>query len=562
MLAYSDNLCFHKFDREVDRSTLPPLFTYPFAYVPHPLTIEAVQIVESQLVQPIMEKGYRFGLEGDSDEMGKMFGVLIVESSTKEIGFLAAFSGKIRESNHLPGFVPPVFDILDKDGFYKQGESEINIINQEIIRLESSVDLKELEDKISSVEHELNTMLVGIIQENELKKQHRKSIRSSLLTKQEFFDHQLILKQLDQESKTDNLTLKRFKKHKRSILSDLQSELSQKIAEINQLKQKRKALSAQLQKGIFQRFEFLNILGETKSLEDIFSMELGYAPPSGSGECAGPKLLQYAFKYAYKPIAMAEFWWGAAPASEIRKHQHFYPACRSKCEPILSHMLMGLPVDKHPMLFKPYGENITLEILYEDEDIVAIHKPEGFLSVPGKQIIDSVQLRLQKKYGEQHALLVHRLDMSTSGIMLIAKNKSTHEDIQQQFIARTIHKKYIALLDGRLHLSSGIIELPIRVDLDNRPRQLVCYEYGKMAVTKFEKIGVEDRYTRIAFYPITGRTHQLRVHAAHHLGLNIPILGDDLYGHRKDRLYLHATSITFKHPASLETLTIDCPPPF
>jgi tRNA pseudouridine32 synthase/23S rRNA pseudouridine746 synthase len=562
MLNYQKDSCFHKFKEEVDVSSLPLTFTFPFAYTPHPLTIQASQIVINKLISPIMETGYKFGLEGNPGEMGKMFGVLIVKNTTHEVGFLAAFSGKILNSNRIEGFCPPVFDILDEKGFYKQGEAAINKINLQIIQLESSEQLKELEQEIQRITSNLDNELNIILGQNEVNKAKRKKLRSLIDSIPLSTEHKLIMDKLDQESKDDNLKFKRFKKYKQSILSSLTEELSQRFNEIDLLKKKRKELSAKLQRGIFSNFTFLNILGESKSLEDIFSMDLGYAPPSGSGECAGPKLLQYAFQRSYKPIVMAEFWWGAAPSSEIRKHNYFYPACRSKCEPILAHMLRGMQLDQHPMFAKPYGIDINLDVLYEDDDVLAICKPEGFLSVPGKQIIDSVQLRLQRKYGEQQALLVHRLDMSTSGILLIARNKLAHENLQSQFLARTIKKKYIALLDGHLDQSQGVIELPLRVDLDNRPRQLVCYEFGKMAITQFETLRLEGDSTRIAFYPITGRTHQLRVHSAHQLGLNMPILGDDLYGQRGDRLHLHASSITFQHPTTNKSITIESAPPF
>lgn len=253
---------------------------------------------------------------------------------------------------------------------------------------------------------------------------------------------------------------------------------------------------------------------------------------------------------------MAEFWWGQSPKSEIRKHKQFYPACKSKCEPILaSHMLKGLNMEPNPFEENP-AENKEIEIVYEDDVLAIINKPAEFLSVPGKIITDSVYQRMKERYPNSTGpLIVHRLDMSTSGLLLIAKNEETYIKLQSQFIKRTIKKRYVALLDGVVLENEGVINLPLRVDLEDRPRQLVCYEHGKQAQTKWKVIEIKNNQTRVYFYPITGRTHQLRVHASHELGLKTPIVGDDLYGKKANRLHLHAEKITFIHPNSKEELT-------
>ena len=259
---------------------------------------------------------------------------------------------------------------------------------------------------------------------------------------------------------------------------------------------------------------------------------------------------------------MAEFWWGISPDSEVKVHKEFYPACRGKCEPILSHMLEGIELDVNPMSINP-AEGKELPIIYEDEYLLLVNKPAEFLSVPGKTIDDSVQTRIQLKYPNATGpLLVHRLDMSTSGIILIAKQKDIHESLQKQFLKRTVEKRYMALLDGYVKSSDGEISLPLRVDLEDRPRQLVCYEHGKHALTTYEVLERKNGRTRIHFYPHTGRTHQLRVHAAHSKGLNAPIIGDDLYGQKADRLHLHAEYLSFWHPITKERMEINCPAPF
>ena len=326
---------------------------------------------------------------------------------------------------------------------------------------------------------------------------------------------------------------------------------------INTLKKLRAQTSNNLQQWLFEQYNFLNAQGESKNLLEIFKEFNGMIPPGGSGECAAPKLFQFAYLHKLQPITFAEFWWGKEPSSEIRKHKQFYPSCRSKCEPILSHMLQGLAVEENPMLKNP-AEGKSIKVIYEDPYLAVIHKPYEFLSVPGKNIADSVYGRVKELYPNATGpIMVHRLDMSTSGLMLIAKDKKTHENLQKQFLDKTIQKRYVALLEGEVIEKEGEIVLPLRVDLDNRPQQLVCYEYGKSAKTKFEVIGVDNGITKVFFYPVTGRTHQLRVHAAHSDGLNCPIKGDDLYGTRSDRLYLHAQQIEFYHPVKRERISIE-----
>ncbi len=315
-----------------------------------------------------------------------------------------------------------------------------------------------------------------------------------------------------------------------------------------------------LQQKLFEQYQFLNINKETKSVLEIFANTPQGIPPSGAGECAAPKLLQFAFKNKLTPICMAEFWWGKTPSSEIRKHKQFYPSCRGKCKPILEHMLSGMNVDERP-LAKNLKQGFT--ILHEDEHIIVINKKHDFLSVPGNTELESVESQIRKLHPNiDSPVIVHRLDMSTSGLMVLAKTKDAHKNLQEQFTNRSTKKRYTAILDGFIKEDSGIIELPLRVDLDDRPRQLVCFEHGKYAKTKWEVIERKDNTTRVHFYLFTGRTHQLRVHSSHIKGLNTPIVGDDLYGKRKDRLCLHADLLEFNHPNSNERLIFENEAPF
>jgi tRNA pseudouridine32 synthase/23S rRNA pseudouridine746 synthase len=347
--------------------------------------------------------------------------------------------------------------------------------------------------------------------------------------------------------------LKKEWKEKINILEE-QVLIFEKI--IKEKTKARKLLSNGLQESIYNGFQFLNISGQTKGLSEIFAGTAIKFPPSGAGECAAPRFLQHAFKMGYKPISMAEFWWGATSKDEMRQHKQFYPACRGKCQPILSHMLAGIEVEDNILL----AESSMIEdpkILFEDEYLMVISKPAGLLSVPGKEIQDSVYIRILLKYPMLTGpLIVHRLDMDTSGLMLIAKNIKIYKALQAQFIQREVKKRYLALLDGLIDYDNGIIELPLIEDYINRPRQMVSFEDGKKSITHFEVIERKDGKTLIHFYPKTGRTHQLRLHAAHHLGLNCAILGDDLYGKKDKRLYLHAAEIEFLHPCSNTILKI------
>ncbi|WP_218916231.1 RluA family pseudouridine synthase [Pseudopedobacter saltans] len=501
---------------------------------------------------------HNFGLDPKQNGLiiGKMFGVLVVENREGELGYLSAFSGKLAGGNHHLGFVPPVFDILKEDGFFLEGEKELNAINRKIEELEISEYYLKLKKQ---TEEEVSKILLAVEKEKrQLRegKKDRKIRRESAKASLSDQDYQDLCEQLKEESLKQQyfakLTLESLKIQQENI----ERELFGYEGEINRLKELRKEKSSALQQQIFEQYTFLNIRKETKNLSQIFNEDLNIAPPAGAGECAAPKLLQYAFLHDLKPIAMAEFWWGQSPASEIRKHKSFYPACRGKCEPILNHMLLGMEVEENPMLRNP-ADGKALDIVYDDDYLCIVNKPAEFLSVPGINVTDSVLERIKVKYPDATGpLIVHRLDMSTSGIMLIAKSKDVYIQLQSQFINRTVQKRYIALLDGLVESNEGTIDLPLRVDLEDRPRQLVCYDYGKPAKTKWRALEHKNGKTRVHFWPITGRTHQLRVHSAHKSGLNCPIVGDDIYGKKGDRLHLHAEWLQFYHPILEKTMTI------
>jgi tRNA pseudouridine32 synthase / 23S rRNA pseudouridine746 synthase len=541
------------------KGILPPeRFTYPFAYDPHPLCRIAVEQLQVYLREQKDFK-HNFGLAENPEEkgmpIGKMFGVLVVSNQQGALGYLAACSGKLGGSNQHKKLVPPVFDLLEEEGFFLKEEQVLNALNAEI-------DLWTTHPAWQWYKDEKEAMLTrfsGELEQLKMAVKEGKKQRKELRTKGgECWDPE----SLSKESIAEQYALKAMKRRQTALLAFMHSKI-EPIRQITEsLKEKRRIKSAQLQKRIFEQYTFLNGMGEEKSLYDIFKNTQVLWPPAGAGECAAPKLLQYSYLRGYRPLCMAEFWWGQSPVSEVRLHGRYYPACQSKCAPILGHMLTGLAVDPNPMEKNP-AEGKVLEIVFEDEFLWVVDKPSEFLSVPGKIIKDSVYSRFLSAYPQATGpLIVHRLDMSTSGLMVLAKEKWVHEQLQRQFIKRQVKKRYLALLEGTLEGDGGTIDLPLRVDLDDRPRQLVCFEHGKAARTLWKVLERKEGKTLVHFEPVTGRTHQLRVHAAHPLGLGSPIVGDDLYGTRAQRLCLHAEVLELVHPKTKERLVFHRPADF
>ena len=547
---------FIPFGSEFQPPALPERFTFPFYYDVHPMAKYAVDLLQQRLKTESFGHDFGLGRTERLGAIGKMFGVLVVQNVDREIGYLAAFSGKLGNSNHHVGFVPPVFDILEAQGFFRREEVEIHELTIQLEQLEGSKEL----DNLKSAFQVLQVEWQQRIDEVKLKHKELKSIRDQKRSEVLFQNPENIAvleSQLREESMHESRRLKALKKQAQEELFARSEQLRLFKEEIEQLKAKRAAHSADVQQRIFERYTFLNALGQTQNVLSLFAE----SPPAGAGECAAPKLLQYAYQHQLQPICMAEFWWGMSPDSEVRIHGHFYPSCKSKCEPILGHMLQGLDVDPNPIAAIHPAK--ALDIIYEDVYIVAINKAPEYLSVPGKNPQPNSLEDLKKYFPEADGpLLVHRLDMSTSGIMLAAKTKLMHQRLQRQFVLRKVQKQYIAVLAGIPAQKQGEIKLPLRVDLDDRPRQLVCEEHGSYAHTTYEVLEIVNGETRIRFFPKTGRTHQLRVHAAHHLGLNCPIKGDDLYGQKADRLHLHAAKLGFYHPFTNDWMELNCQPDF
>ena len=551
----------------------------PLDYEPHPLCIQACRKVQEMLARR----------EDWQEEIahGKMFGVLIVENvktdtNVPKWGYLAAYSGQIGGRSDWEDFVPAVFDYLQPDGYFKTHEAEISRINQSISHLEKDERMKEARTLIRQLQEERKRTIAAYQEKMKEAKAKRDSRREAgnLSDAEEA--------EMIRESQFMKAELRRLKKSL-SEKTALETEFEDYQENILRLKQLRKQLSDALQQWLFSQFRMLNQEGESKDLLEIFRDEalkeypqaaiatsriaaLKMVPPAGSGECCEPKLLQYAYQHGYKPLQMAMFWWGESPKEEIRHHLQFYPACNGKCKPIL-HWMLPPSVFESPASAEngiggqkgPFPKQVEMlyeqvETLYEDCELTVIHKPAGLLSVPGKDAAQpSVYALMRSKYPEATGpLIVHRLDMSTSGVMMIAKTEFAYHRLQKAFLNHQIQKKYVAIISGKVIPEKGIISLPLMPDYLDRPRQIVDHEQGKEAITEYEVLEhVDDSHLRIALYPKTGRTHQLRVHCAHQEGLNAPILGDPLYGNEKAaRLHLHAEEITFEHPLTGKKITI------
>ena len=562
---YLCSMIFHSIDQALlSGIDFPERMNNPLDYQPHPLCIAVCKELQTYLSE---REDWR-----EEIDKGKMFGVLIVEnaqpaSGAPKIGYLAAYSGQIGGRSDWDDFVPAVFDYLQPDGYFKTHEAEISGINQSIRKLEANTHMKEAKGLILQLQEERKHTIAAYQEKIKKAKAKRDARREagSLNPEEEA--------EMVKESQFMKAELRRLKKSL-SEKTSLETEYEAYQADILSLKQLRKTLSDALQQWLFSQFRMQNHEGESKDLLEIFRdaalrdypqatiatsriAALKMVPPAGSGECCEPKLLQYAYSLGYKPLQMAIFWWGESPKEEIRHHLHFYPACNGKCKPILQWMLPA-------STFEPAAVDLSLynkvETLYEDREIAVIHKPEGLLSVPGKDAAQpSVYALMRSKYPEATGpLIVHRLDMSTSGVMMIAKTEFAYHRLQKAFLNHQIQKKYVAIISGKVIPEKGIISLPLMPDYLDRPRQIVDHEQGKEAITEYEVLEpVDDSHLRIALYPKTGRTHQLRVHCAHQEGLNAPILGDPLYGNEKAaRLHLHAEEITFEHPLTGKKMTI------
>ncbi len=519
------------------------------AYAPENVAMAAAEDLQAYLKREGAKLHDFYKDQNKLDGGGKMMGVLVVKTPDKQLAYLAGFSGKLGGKTLVPGFVPPIFDLLNIDNFFLEEEAEISTVNEEHKALQEK--LQPMEKAFSLLKSEKEQDLQAFRDQMKRNKADRRIQRAEGAYE----------KALDRLSILDKNAYRKKRQYWEERLEEPEKNIRLLKEMIKQLELKRANLSNQLQLKMFDAYKITNGRGEGHTIGALFNEYKGVLPPAGAGDCAAPKLFQYAFNNNLEPIALAEFWWGTPAVGEVRKEGFYYTACKSKCEPILNFMLQGLNVAPNP---NEQVEDIPeIGICFEDEHIVAINKPSGVLSVPGKSKQLSISDWAKERYPELDDLyLAHRLDRDTSGILLIAKSKEVYVAIQKQFSNRTIQKEYRAILDADINVDGGIISLPLRTDFDDRPRQMVCYEYGKEAETEFKVVDRIDGKTHILFKPHTGRTHQLRVHASHPMGLNASIKGDTLYGIASDRLYLHASKLAFQHPVSEEIICIECPAKF
>ena len=575
----------------------PRQFTYPFCYDVDPLAEAASEELQHYIATT--------GLMSAEKGCGKMFGVLVVEYKDEEgalqRGFLAAYSGLLGGRNDWQYFVPPVFDAQQPDGHFKRTEREISAINREISAIEHDPQylqsVAQHEETMKRLQAEVEAFKVEVDAAKTRRDARRKS--GEPLSEEEQAE-------MVRESQFMKAELRRRRKAMEQADSTFNTQHS---TFLKSLQRKRKQMSDELQRWLFSAYRMLNAKGEERDLIDIFREYTHAMPPAGAGDCCAPKLLQYAYQHRLRPVCMAEFWWGESPASEIRHHLHYYPACRSKCLPILTHMLKGLDVAPNPLAQKRH--TAEPRVLYADEYILVVDKPAGMLSVPGKAD-DSASVSVEEYFANNSKLKIqnskflkaaHRLDMDTSGLLVLARTEQAYVELQRQFASRETVKRYEAVLSGvpkhttphstfrsdvpepitqnsKLKIQNSstqpdgcleAISLPLIADINDRPRQRVDMEHGKPALTLYNIVEVRaaDANTAVAYttkkadksltlvhlYPKTGRTHQLRVHCAHPQGLACPILGDPLYGtERADRMYLHAAELTFRHPITGEPM--------
>ena len=642
---------FHPLQTDIAR---PKQFNDPFDYEPHPLSILAVEevqqyIMEHPEIKEDADQGKMFGVlivapwgysrsvecgvrsENSAEIQYSCTKPLVLETfltphSTlltprdddmrSEIGFLAAYSGLLAGRNDWEWFVPPVFDAQDPDGYFKVHERKITEMNHEVELLE-----KELDDFYHQSDYlKMLRTTENLLSEHEKKMKTAKVLRDMKRLQRNISPEENA--ELIRESQFMKAEMRRIKKRCEELEKPWKEKEQSLTDRIEQLKKQRKEASDDLQRWLFSQYKMRNAQGEIKDLIEIFNDYNGQLPPAGSGDCCAPKLLQYAFENNLQPLCMAEFWWGASPKMEIRHHLNYYPACRGKCLPILGWMLgsdfsrseecgmwsensteiqSSIPENSHTQNISHstfHTPHSTINILFEDSHLLVLNKPAGMLSVPGKTGEESVESMMREYlHDDVNPIIVHRLDMDTSGLMVVAKTRWTYTELQKQFLEHQVEKTYVALLE---HMPEGkplkgTISLPLRPDIYDRPRQLVDWENGKEAVTEYcimrsVECGVwsensteilssvpENSHTqsishstlhtphstiRILLHPRTGRTHQLRVHCAHQEGLGGPIVGDALYGHRADRLYLHAETLSFIHPKTGERLTFTAPAPF
>jgi tRNA pseudouridine32 synthase/23S rRNA pseudouridine746 synthase len=550
---------FTRFEPQPAVSDRPRALNNPFdAEEPPPLARRAAEAVMAQLregrIGPDLATSVLYGPEG-----GKMFGVLVAQDAHGRVGYLKSFSGQLQRTWDVVGWVPPVFDRRARERVEAAGEATVKALTKRVEEARSTPEWDEVETALRALAcrhaEEARLLRARHAENKRWRDAERARLRAASLPLAE-------LAALDRLSRADDLELRREKARWRGEREELEARRARLARRLAALERLRRLVSQEVSWQLYDTYRFESARGRQLSLRALFAPR---APSSGTGDCAAPKLLVHALRHRLTPLALAEFWWGAPPAGGARVEGAYYPACKDKCGPLLPFLLDGMEVAPLRRYRPPDLQRQELPIVYEDERLVVVLKPAGLLSTPGtdETVTDSVLERLRQRYPTATgSLLVHRLDVETSGLLVAAKDAQAYAALQRQFIERTVEKTYVAMLDGPVAQARGVIELPLRVDLEQRPRQVVDFEHGKPAVTRFEVLETAGGRTRVAFFPETGRTHQLRVHASHPRGLGVPIVGDRLYGRPDRRLMLHAQALRLRHPASGEILEFQAPASF
>ncbi|WP_013322010.1 RluA family pseudouridine synthase [Gloeothece verrucosa] len=498
---------------------------------------------------------------------GKMYGVLLVQTAQGEKRVLKAFSGLLQGKSEVDGWVGSISgrNSLVLEEAYTL--STLEEIKQQLLSLQN-IPERSLYEQLSQ---EFSSKLQQLAATHQQSKQQRQQQRELLYSTLSGETLSQALEQLNQQSRLEGIERRRLKNQRDESLQPLVMLIQQADENIRQLKQRRKLLSRQLQQLMSAHYSLTNFLGQSLSLQHLGGL------PTGTGECCAPKLLHYAATHQLIPLAMAEFWWGTSPTHQDKVQGRFYPACAARCQPLMGFLLSGLTSSSSSGVIPPTPLDLAglttvnakeiLPIIYEDEYLIAINKPEGLLSVPGRgsHQYDSVISRITHLLADgDQCMVVHRLDQDTSGILLLARHRQIYNHLAQQFRQRKIHKVYHALVKGGVSAQKGTINLPLWGDPNTRPRQKVDFCYGKESITHFQVIAVAENFTRLEFIPVTGRTHQIRVHCADQNGLGTPIIGDRLYGHESatTRLHLHAYSLSFVHPTTEEKVYLTVETPF
>ncbi|MEZ9516360.1 pseudouridine synthase [Vibrio splendidus] len=538
--------------------SLPTRFTFPYYYTPHPMC----ELAMLQLQQSLIDCGV------NENSQGNLYAVLLIQNpTTQELGYLSAFSGLQLDSSLTSqltsiAFVPSAFDwqqfqVQNTQSLVKQ----VTLID-DITNLEQTHNLDELTSSLNELKNDASKVVEAFqiaMTANKAKRTVLREKANQEKTLGNLDSAANLLKQLGNQSSQEKRDLKALRIEWKQKIAERQSQVDAIENELKSRRQEYQAISGELEAQRLSHYRFINQALKSKNLLELLD---GKDALEGSGDCCLPKLLNFAFEHGFKPLALSEFWWGLPPTAVIRQHGNLYPVCQSKSFEILDHQLNGIKLEDNPLIVNP-AVGKSFDIVYEDDQIVVVNKPEEFLSVPGKFIEDSVYTRIKARYPDATGpLIIHRLDMSTSGLLILALTAESNKDIQKQFIDRTVEKRYTALLDGEIDGKSGDINLPLRGDITDRPRQLVCHEHGRNAETHWEAVSTNNGKTKVHLYPKTGRTHQLRVHCAHPSGLGVPIRGDDLYGYKRERLHLHAGYLKLIHPTTGEWIEFEVPSEF